>query len=92
MHISQFSPVFFNLGKSGKIWEKLGKTGKIWENLGKSGKHLGFRKFSGKKVIGHVVICGNIVGNGTALTNLNYNTISNKPDITVSRSSQARRG
>ena len=33
--------------------------------------------------ISKVIICGNIVGNGTALTNLNYNTISNKPDLTV---------
>jgi hypothetical protein len=33
--------------------------------------------------IKNVVVCGNIIGNGTASTNLNYNTISNAPDLTV---------
>ena len=33
--------------------------------------------------ISSVVINGNIIGNGTALTNLNYNAITNKPDLTV---------
>jgi hypothetical protein len=28
-------------------------------------------------------VVGNIVGSGTALTNLNYNAITNKPDLTV---------
>jgi hypothetical protein len=27
-------------------------------------------------------IAGNIIGNGTALSNLNYNAIINKPDLT----------
>jgi hypothetical protein len=33
--------------------------------------------------IKNVVICGYIIGNGSALTNLKYSTISNSPDITV---------
>ena len=28
-------------------------------------------------------VAGNIIGSGTALTNLNYNSITNKPDLTV---------
>jgi hypothetical protein len=37
----------------------------------------------GYGAIKNIVICGNIIGNGTAITNLNYNTISNSPDLTV---------
>jgi hypothetical protein len=31
----------------------------------------------------NVVICSNIIGNGTGITNLNYNTISNAPELIV---------
>ncbi len=33
--------------------------------------------------IKNIVICGNIVGNSSWITNLNYNTIPNAPDLTV---------
>jgi hypothetical protein len=34
-------------------------------------------------VLSSLNIVGNFVGSGTALTNLNYNAITNNPDITV---------
>ena len=37
----------------------------------------------GLGAIKNVVICGFIVGNGSALTALNYNSIINSPDLTV---------
>jgi hypothetical protein len=34
-------------------------------------------------VLSSLNIVGNFIGSGTALTNLNYNAITNNPDITV---------
>ena len=40
-------------------------------------------RYTGFGTISSVNINGNIIGTGTALTNLNYNAITNKPDLTV---------
>ena len=37
----------------------------------------------GQGAISSVVISGNSISSGTALTNLNYNAIPNKPDLTI---------
>ncbi len=42
--------------------------------------------------IKNVVICGNIIGKGTGITNLNYNTIFNAPDLTVRHSTSHHSG
>ena len=41
------------------------------------GRDMGFGTISSVNINGY------IVGSGTALTNLNYNSITNKPDLTV---------
>jgi hypothetical protein len=37
-------------------------------------------------VLSTLNVAGNIIGSGTALSNLNYGSITNPPDLTVSRS------
>ena len=42
-----------------------------------------FNNLINSTLLSSLNIVGNIIGSGTALTNLNYNSITNRPDLTV---------
>ena len=65
------------------VHDNLNRLASLMYYEGDSANKITIGRDMGWGAISSVAINGNIIGSGTALTNLNYNAITNKPDLTV---------